>query len=122
MNAIPSDEDFARAKRLARERSRGLDAVNEAVLRRFRGSTPLYYFILLPQRKDEFWAGVFYEKDVDIQVCESNGVTRAIEDFVYSEIERQGRGKKGQITVVFEIDSDESVNAKFGGDYFLRLR
>jgi hypothetical protein len=122
MSNIPSDKDFARAKRLAMERAKNIGAINEAVMKQFHGSSPLHYFILMPQRDNEFWAGVFYEKESDISVCETNGLTRVIQDFVYSELERQGRGGKDEVNVVFEIDSDEHVNAKYGGDYFLRLR
>jgi hypothetical protein len=52
-----------------------------------------------------------------------SGVTQEIEDFVYAELERAGRGGKGDIRVAFEFDSDENVNASFEGDYFnCRLR
>ncbi len=36
---------------------------------------PLLYFILIPQRDNEFWAGVFFDSDEDLAVCEKNGVT-----------------------------------------------
>ena len=121
-NNIPSDEDFLRAKRLARERSRNLDAINESVMQHFKDKCPLHYFILIPQKNNEFWAGIFYVTDEDIKMCEKNGVSDQIKRFVYAELERQGRGKRKEIKVAFEFDSDENVNLNFAGDYFLRLR
>ena len=119
---IPSDDDFAKAKRLAKERSRNLDAVNKSVMLHFKDKCPLHYFILIPQRNNEFWAGVFYISDDDISICEKNGVSDQIQRFVYAELEQQGRGKREEIEIAFEFDSDENVNRNFEGDYFLRLR
>ena len=65
---------------------------------------------------------VFYKKDNDIQVCRDNGVSQKVEDFVYVELEKHGRGKKENIKASFEFDSDENVAANYEGDYFLRLR
>ena len=42
-------------------------------------------------------------------------------DFVYAALERAGRGKRPDISVAFEFDSDENVTANFEGDYFLRF-
>jgi len=119
---IPSNEDFTRAKRLDRERSRNLDVINEIVSGHFKKLCPLHYFILMPQRDNEFWAGVFFEKDEDISACEKSGITDDIQRFVYEELERLGRGERKNINVVFEFDSDENVKRKFNGDYFMRLR
>jgi hypothetical protein len=122
MSNIPSDEDFARAKAIDKERSRNMDAVNESVLHEFIGRTRLHYFIIIPQIKNEFLALIFYKNESDIEICRNNGITSNIESFVYAELDRHGRGNKSEIRVVFEVDSDEAVNRNFGGDYFLRLR
>ncbi len=119
---IPSDEDFAKAKRLARARSQNIDLVNEIVKQHFEKICPLHYFIIMPQRNNEFWAGVFFENDEVLLASKRNGITEDIECFVYAELERQGRGKREDINIVFEFDSDENVERNFGGDYFLRLR
>ena len=121
MTNIPSDDDFARAERLDKERSRGLEEVNESVHERFGTRCPLHYFLLMPQR-DDFRAYVFFREDRDIRICEESGVSQEIIDFVYSELERVGRGKREDIRVEFEFDSNEKVNTDFEGDYFLRLR
>ena len=65
---------------------------------------------------------IFFEKEDDIEQCKEKGVVRQIEDFIFSELERLGRGKREDITVAFEWDSNENVEANFNGDYFQRLR
>ncbi len=119
---IPSDEDFARADKLDREDWENIDAVNEAVVKHFKDKCPLHYFIIIPQRDNEFWAAIFFETDKNVGECEESGIIDEIKGFVYSELERQGRGKGDHINVIFEFDSDENVKRNFEGDYFLRLR
>ena len=122
MSNIPSDEDFARAKRLMREESRNLDMVSENVKQHFQRICPLQDVCLFPERGN-FRACVFFRQDSDLEACMRNGVTQQIEDFVYAELDRAGRGKKGKIRIAFEFDSDERVNAEFDGDYYnCRLR
>lgn len=119
---IPSDEDFARADNLMAEESRNLDMVSESVKRHFEGICALHDVYLFPERGN-FRACVFFEKDQDLESCMHDGITQEIENFVYVELERAGRGKKGEIRIAFEFDSDERVSAKFEGDYFnCRLR
>jgi hypothetical protein len=43
-------------------------------------------------------------------------------DFVCAELERAGRGKKDEITIIFEFDSDENGQAKFNGNHYKRFR
>jgi hypothetical protein len=119
---IPTDEEFARADRLDQERSRNLDNVCEAVKQHFMGVCPLHNVYILWQQDVDFRAYVFFEKDKDIKACKDSGVIRDMIDFVYDELERAGRGKRGAITVGFEFDSDENVVANYEGDYLLRLR
>ena len=122
MTDVPSDADFERAKKLARERSRNLDSVCERVKERFKAHAPLYKVHILPQRDVDFRAYIFYRENGEIEMCEKNGVSQQIRDSIYAELERAGRGCRGEITVAFEFDSDENVEANFEGDYFLRLR
>jgi hypothetical protein len=121
-NKIPTAEEFARASSLSKEKSRNLDSVREEVLRHFMGSCPLHDFFILNQRDVDFRAYVFFKRDEDIRACKSSGIQDQIVGFVYSELERVGRGKNEQIKVAFEFDSDENVKNRFQGDYFLRLR
>ena len=147
---IPSDDDFARADKLDRYRSRNLEKVNENVDRHLKDICSLHYFELMHQGDDAFRAYVFFENekelqeflrgtqriatdevflffksaDEGIQASQISEGVQDIIDFVYAELERADRGKRGDIKVAFEFDSDENVNAKpqYHGDYFLRLR
>ena len=119
---IPSDEDFARADKLMVERDRHLMGVCENVKRRFTRSCPLHNVYVLWQRDVDFRAYIFFKKDKDVEDCKENGTMKAIEDAVYEELERHGRGKRGEIAVAFEWDSDENVDNRYDGDYLLRLR
>ena len=121
MNRIPSDEEFARAKQLMREDFRNLDEVSRRVKQHFRKQCPIHNVYILPQRDVNFRAYVFFEKDSDIELCKKSRMTDSIQDVVYSELERAGRGRKGEVTVAFEFDSDENVTAHYEGDYYLRL-
>ena len=69
-----------------------------------------------------FRAYMFFEKDKDIKACKNNGIIRDLIDFVYDALERAGRGRRQDVTVGFEFDSDENVEANYEGDYLLRLR
>jgi hypothetical protein len=122
MSNIPSDEDFARAHKLAAERFRNLDRACENVKQHFKRICPLHNIHILPQGDVDFRAYVFVNKNTDLEACKHNGITQEIEDFVFKELELAGRGKKADTTVAFEWDSDENVLANYEGDYFLRLR
>ena len=122
MTDIPSNEDFERAKRLARERSRSLDSVSFRVKERFGSKASVDCAYILPQRDVSFRAYIFFRTNGDLEKAADSGVTDDIGDFIYAELERVGRGTRGEITVAFEFDSDENVQEHFEGDYLLRLR
>jgi hypothetical protein len=122
MSTIPSEEDFERASRLAAKRSLHLDSVAEAVKREFGSRCPLETVFVIPQRNNEFRAFIFYQKIPDVEVCLRDGTSQEIEEFIYGELERVGRGSRDTLTVEFEFDSDENVQIRCEGDYFLRLR
>jgi hypothetical protein len=118
---IPNDEDFARADKLDRERSRNLDKVCRIVEGHFKTRCAIHRICILPQRDVNFRAYIFFKNDIDIDACTTDGTTLAISEFVREQLERAGRGKKNDITVAFEFDSDENVTRNFGGDYYARL-
>ena len=119
---IPSEEEFARASKYMDEGFLHLEQVREAVLLRFRDTCPLYAFHIMPQRGVDFRAYIFFNTEKDIETCKNSGIAQQIIDFVYSELERVGRGTKAAIKVAFEFDSNENVISKYNGDYFLRLQ
>ena len=119
---IPSDEEFARASRMSEERYRNLDIVEAKVIRHFKPLCPLHDLALLPYGDAGFQVYVFFEQDKDIEACNRSGVTQAILDYLYKELEQAGRGSRDNITVRVEVDSHENVVAKYQGDYDRRLR
>jgi|GEM_PF-1447963 len=124
MSKIPSEDEFARAKKKMRELDRNIIQVNENALRYFKEICPTrsHNFYLIAEERRKFRAYVFYKSDKDIQIYKANGIAQKIEDFVYAELERQERGKKEELTLSFEFDSDENIAANYDGDYLLRLR
>lgn len=127
---IPTEEDFARASRLMEERHRHLHEICEAVTRRFKTPwwgwfakpSPFHSIYLFCDSTADFRAYVFFQKNKDIHDCGANGVRKLVEESVYDELERFGRGKRGDIVVAFEWDSDQNVRKQSNGDYFLHLR
>jgi len=122
MSKIPSDEELDRASKMMEQQFVNLDAVKNNVLERFKCKCPLYDFRILPQGDDGFRAYVFFETDLDVEECNTNGIVDELQAFVIKELERAGRWTKDETIVAFEIDSDENVTANYEGDYFLRLR
>jgi len=122
MMSVPSEEDFARADRLAKERFRNLDVVAEHVKQHFMPICPLHNVYIFSERDVNFRACVFFKKDSDIEACKRGGIVDQIAEFIREELERAGRGKKEDTTVAFEIDSDENVDRSFAGGYWERLR
>lgn len=125
---IPTDEDFARADRLDKERYRNIDKVGENVLKFFKKICPQSYSLnsygvfTFVEEPMEFRVYIFYRLDSDIKESERNGTQQELIDFVYAELERNDRGRREEIKVEFEFDSDENVEANYEGDYYLRLR
>ena len=124
MKNIPSDEEFAKADEYMEKLDSNIEKVNENSLQYFNEICPIHShnFYLIAEEQMKFRAYVFYKKDKDIQVNKDNGVSNKVEKFVYKELERLGRGEKGEVFVVFEFDSDENVNTNYEGDYYLRMR
>lgn len=118
---MPSVEEFARASRLMKKRSHGLDEVREAVLARFSGITPLHSFHILSQGDMVVRAYIFFEWEKNIEECQCKGVSKEIMDYISSELKRVGGGAKADVKVEFEIDSYENVKKNFNGDFYLRL-
>lgn len=122
MSKIPSDEELDRASKMMERQFLNLDVARKNVVNRFKSICPLYDIRILPQGDDGFRVYVFFETDKDVEDCKKNGIVDSLQDAVCAELERGGRGKKSEITVAFEVDSDENVRANYEGDYYLRLR
>lgn len=108
-NKIPSHEDFERASRYVAESHLHLARVAENVKSRFTSVSPIFATALFPDSEGDFRATIVYKKTKDISDCKCNGISEAIEDAFYEELERYGRGKRGDINVVFVFESDENI-------------
>lgn len=117
----PTPEEFERAAKIVREKMRNLDNVCEDVRAHFHAICPMQNIYIIDQRDVDFRAYIFMERRDDVVKMRSSGVYRQVIDFVYSSLERWGRGKRDEITVAFEFDSDERVEDECEGDYNLRL-
>jgi hypothetical protein len=119
---IPSAADFERADRLMAHRTRGLDRVRDRVLAHFRDRGELHECFVFDVTEVAFRAYVFYEKEENIEAAQRTGLDQRIVEFVYDALEQEGRGNRKDIKVAFEFDSDENVQKKFKGSYWLRLK
>ncbi len=122
MTNIPTEDEFERASKFMEERSRHLDTIRDRLKMHFSKLCPLYDFYILPQRDVNYRAYVLFEKENDIDSCKRNGIVEQIKEFIFDELERYRKEKRENITVAFELDSNENVILNFEGDYFLRLR
>jgi hypothetical protein len=119
---VPSKDDIARARRLDAERSRGLETICESVRSRFRDATAFREVFVLPQGDGAYRAYVFYSRESDVGACQTSGASDSIVAFVRARLDRLRGTSPGELDVTFEFDSEENVDANFGGDYFKRLR
>jgi len=112
----------ARVEEDSRQRWEGIEPIRESIEAHFRDKYALRYVFIFPIEIDGFHVYLFFNTNEDAQRCERCNGIREIEKFVYAEIERGGRGKKTDVKVKFEVDSDENVSRDFEGNYNLRLR
>lgn len=122
VKSIPSEEDFEQADKLIAEFGRNLDQVSLKVKNRFANSPSLYKVYVLWQGERDFRTYVFFKTNSDVEKSRSDGTVQAIQNCIYEELEFAGRGKKEDVTVSFEFDSDENVTRNYEADYMLRLR
>lgn len=119
---IPSEEDFARADAADAYDNRGLNELCENILKRFKNDKLHEFFVFYSPNTDSFYPYIFYRWEREVAEAEKSGLSSRIEDAVYEELEKVGRGKRGEIKVNFEFDSHENVEKNYEGNYYLRLR
>ncbi len=117
----PTDNEIAKAHMQDALQWRGLEAVTRNVKRVFAGRCSLYYFAIIPEGDKRFRVFVFFNKDKDVELSQSQGVAEQIKDFVLEELECVGRGSRNELEVYFEFDSHENVKKECGGNYYLRM-
>lgn len=121
-NRMPSKKDFERADAADAFRNRGLREVHDQTLNRFKNDKLYEIFLFYSPAIDTFGVYVFYEFERHIKEAEESGLASRIQDAVIEELEKVGRGKRGELKVNFEFDSNENVEKNYEGDYYLRLR
>jgi len=77
---------------------------------------------VVPEGNFQFGIFVFFSTDRDIEDCREIGIRQSIQDVSFDEITRVGLGRRDEVTVAFEFDSDENVQKKYEGNYWFRLR
>ena len=121
-SSIPTDEEFARASRLMRERMRGLDEISRQVIAHFGTTLPIHAFYLLPQSDVSFRGYLFLETDADTDAFKGSGLLAAVTDYIFTQFALAGRGDRPNTTLDIELDSHQNVNKTHHGNYFNRLR
>lgn len=100
---------------------RNLGRVADETKAQFGRRLPIHSVWVLDQRDVDFRAYIFLDRTSDLVLLKNSGTCHEIVDFVYEALERWDRGKRGDIVVAFEFDSDERVRDEYGGDYNLRM-
>jgi hypothetical protein len=71
-------------------------------------------------RRIEPW--FFYQTDEQIPICESNGTSGRLRDFLKQTLIELDYSFEAFPEVVFHFDSKQNLDANYHGSYFLRLR
>ena len=116
------EERIERANKLSAERNRGLSPTRETVYEQFKDQGLDEMILFYSPKIDEFIAYVSYKREKDIALAEQSGLTAAIKDRIYEELEKHGRGNRNEITLTLDLDSYENVVKNYEGNYYLRLR
>jgi hypothetical protein len=119
--SIPSEEDFSRADKLMEERYHNLEGVEQRFMESFRKRVPLHSVFIFVKDKHHYNAYVFFDKDSDLAKYRKQSIVEEMEECLYMELERVGRGMRDDVTIAVEYDSHEGVVRDYGGDYRDRL-
>lgn len=119
---IPTDEEFARASRLMRQQSAGLDDIANETLLAFKDRTALDAIFILPQIDALYRAYVFFERNVDMFEACARGLDTEIKTFLRSRLCSVSDRSAFNESIMVEFDSRENVIDAYEGDYLLRMR
>ena len=119
---VPSKEDLLRAKAAMRKKSQGLSEVRVRILNRFSRRGLHEFLLFYSSKADTFGSYVFFDFDQQVEEAIMSGLAREIENAVFKELEKVGRGARRSIKVDFEFDSHENVELNYEGNYYNRLR
>ena len=93
-NNVPSDEDFARARALMRQRDSGLSEVRATILHRFSPVGLYEAFVLYSPGSDRFVTYLFFKDQPSLEAARSAGTIELIKDVVLDELVHVGRGQR----------------------------
>lgn len=100
---------------------RSTEDVRRNVMWHFQSRSPLHDF-WIQDCGGGFGAVVFLKANRDVESARTDGTVPAFIDFIMREWERAGYEKRDEVHALVEFDSDENVQAQFGGSYFARMR
>lgn len=121
MRKIPSADAIARARAKSAEEMRNVGKVSANVFLRFEKQCPICIVEIYPGESPNFRVFVFFKTNEDVEAAKRDGTCQQIIDFTYEEFERFGRGKRDEIDVIFEFDSEENVIKHYQGSYQARM-
>ena len=108
------DESASRSEAI---QSRKLDLVADAVVKQFAENHALKEVHILPL-SGKFSVYFFFWRTEHLMAAKNGGVFKKIMDAFYAEMDRMGRGRREDLEVHFEWDSDENVLKKYGSYQF----
>lgn len=124
MTKLTHEERRAKAKAYMEKLDKNIDKVEVNTKKYlFQNYSDTFHSIyILAHKNSRFAVFIFFNTEKQVNEIKLNDSFKTIEDFVYTELEKQGRGKREEINVNFEYDSHENVVKNYEGDYYLRLR
>ncbi|MBT62873.1 MAG: hypothetical protein CML13_06640 [Puniceicoccaceae bacterium] len=116
MNNKPTEGDFEKAEALDAARWKDIEKIEKLCRKNFRKLCAYHDLFVFPSNDLYVDLIIFFKTDVDVE----NFKKKSLEGF-RAEVSNIIR-EYGRLVQKIHIDSDESVQKKYGGDYFLRLR
>ena len=117
-----TQEASDRAHRNMKERFRGLSEAERQSMQALKSLYPIARIEIFSRDNLEFHTYVFLETNDQVTKSESDGSRERIEEEIYQQLEKVGRGSRPEVKIRFEYDSAENVKENFQGSYHLRMR
>lgn len=110
------------AHQYMKERFRGLSEATSQSMEIPKELYPITHIKIFSWDNFEFDTYVFFETNDQVAKSESDGSRERIEEEIYQQLEKVGRGSRPAVKIRFEYDSAENVKENFQGSYHLRMR
>ncbi len=119
---IPTDEDFARAKRRMAAVDANWDEMAAVALQELRKVTDLHHFALFPRNICSFAGVLFFNTEQSLAEAKAGGLDVIARSCIQSAVDKFRAGECAEYDIHVEMDSYENVKRNYGGSYFNRLR